>query len=554
MQKRLHQKLRAYLQKFNYIGIVFAVIFYCFSMLPSLLPRPALYQGIISGISILIGYAIGVGISSLSRWLLQRELVTVNVKNIAWRVLIISGLLLVFVFALMGGRWQDQVHQLVGEQPNGDAHAVLILLLGMVTFIILLAAARLLRQLTRIVNRQFAKVLPHRIAVSLGVLAIIMIFGWLTSGLFLKTFVATANRIYSSKNNTTPDGVMPTNSQLRSGGPNSVVAWDTLGYQGQSFIGTGPTQQQIADYSNTAALEPIRVYAGINSAPTAQARANLALQELKRTKAFERDILILATATGTGWLEPQSVDSIEYMYGGNTAIVSQQYSYLPSWISFLVDKENATIAAKALYDAVFAEWSKLPVDERPKLIAYGLSLGSFGGQSAYVGIGDLTASIDGALFMGTPNDTRLWQNVTNGREPSSPEILPVYQNGVSVRFAANNSQITSNQSNWQYPRVLYMQHASDPVVWFSFDLLLNEPDWLKEPRGPDVSPQTRWFPFVTFFQVTVDQFFGTTVPNGHGHNYANTIVNAWAAVTNPPNWSDDKRDRLQQIIDPYANE
>ena len=298
MQKRLHQKLRAYLQKFNYIGIVFAVIFYCFSMLPSLLPRPALYQGIISGISILIGYAIGVGISSLSRWLLQRELVTVNVKNIAWRVLIISGLLLVFVFALMGGRWQDQVHQLVGEQPNGDAHAVLILLLGMVTFIILLAAARLLRQLTRIVNRQFAKVLPHRIAVSLGVLAIIMIFGWLTSGLFLKTFVATANRIYSSKNNTTPDGVMPTNSQLRSGGPNSVVAWDTLGYQGQSFIGTGPTQQQIADYSNTAALEPIRVYAGINSAPTAQARANLALrQRLERVGSNRKVSILLSICT-----------------------------------------------------------------------------------------------------------------------------------------------------------------------------------------------------------------------------------------------------------------
>ena len=80
---------------------------------------------------------------------------------------------------------------------------------------------------------------------------------------------------------------------------------------------------------------------------------------------------------------------------------------------------------------------------------------------------------------------------------------------------------------------LYMQHASDPVVWFSFDLLFNEPDWLKEAPGPDVSPAMRWYPFVTFFQVTVDQFFGVTVPNGHGHNYGNTIANAWAAVAVP---------------------
>ena len=156
--------------------------------------------------------------------------------------------------------------------------------------------------------------------------------------------------------------------------------------------------------------------------------------------------------------------------------------------------------------------------------------------------------------MGTPNDTQLWRTVTDARQQGSPEILPVYQNGRSARFAATNQEITANQSTWQYPRVLYMQHASDPVVWFSFDLLLNKPDWLKEPRGPDVSPQTRWFPFVTFFQVTIDQFFGTTVPNGHGHNYPNTIVNAWAAVTNPPNWSQERQERLQAIIDTYSNE
>lgn len=310
----------------------------------------------------------------------------------------------------------------------------------------------------------------------------------------------------------------------------------------------------MADFYGDGVKQPIRVYAGLNSADSAQARANLALQELKRTDAFSREVIILATATGTGWLEPQSVDAIEYMYGGDTAIVSQQYSYLPSWISFLVDKQNATEAGLALYDAVYAEWSKLPVDSRPKLIAYGLSLGSFGGQAPYAGIGDLTASIDGALFMGTPNDTQLWSTVTKNREQTSPEILPVYQNGLSARFAATNQEITTNLSSWQYPRTLYMQHASDPVVWFSFDLLLSEPDWLREPRGPDVSPNTQWFPFVTFFQVTIDQFFGTTVPNGHGHNYSNTIVNAWAAVANPSDWNAQKQQRLQTIIDTYSNE
>lgn len=550
----INKLLQRYINRFNFTGIFVGLVFFCFSMLPSLLPRPAMYQAVISGVSLAIGYGIGVLASTVIRWMLQKELVPYRFKSNLWRLLIIGGALAVLVFLIMGGRWQDEVRQLVGEQPTDSGHSITIAVGALIVFIGLLALSRALGRLTIWINNKIATILPRRLSAVLGVTFVVIVFFWLVSGVFANFFVTTANSIYSKKNNTTPIGVSQPTSPYKSGGSESLIPWSTLGYQGQAFTGRGPNQQQLIDYYGTNVKEPIRVYAGLNSADSPQARANLALQELKRTGAFDREVIILATATGTGWLEPQSVDSIEYMYGGNTAIVSQQYSYLPSWISFLVDKENATVAGLALYDAIYAEWSKLPADNRPKLIAYGLSLGSFGGQAPYAGIGDLTASIDGALFMGTPNDTQLWRTVTNNRDQGSPEILPVYQNGVSARFAATNQDIISNQSSWQYPRVLYMQHASDSVVWFSFDVLLNKPDWLKEPRGPDVSQQMQWFPLVTFFQVTIDQFFGTTVPNGHGHNYPNTIVKAWAAVTNPSNWSTNKQQQLQAIIDSYSNE
>lgn len=160
-------------------------------------------------------------------------------------------------------------------------------------------------------------------------------------------------------------------------------------------------------------------------------------------------------------------------------------------------------------------------------------------------------SVDGALFVGTPNDTELWRTITDQREAGSPEWQPVYEKGAAVRFAATNTDIAQNQTTWQQPRVLYLQHASDPVVWFSFDLLINKPDWLAERRGPDVSPATRWYPIVTFLQVGIDQFFGTTVPNGHGHNYANTMVTAWGAIAPPDGWSQAKTEKLQTIIDQY---
>jgi uncharacterized membrane protein len=131
---------------------------------------------------------------------------------------------------------------------------------------------------------------------------------------------------------------------------------------------------------------------------------------------------------------------------------------------------------------------------------------------------------------------------------------PTYQGGKTVRFAATNSDINQSSTTWKFPRILYMQHASDPVVWFNFGLPLHMPAWLDEPRGPDVSKSMFWFPILTFLQVTVDQFYGVTVPNGHGHNYPNTIATAWSAVVPPIGWTPSQTEKLQTIIDAYSNE
>jgi uncharacterized membrane protein len=163
-------------------------------------------------------------------------------------------------------------------------------------------------------------------------------------------------------------------------------------------------------------------------------------------------------------------------------------------------------------------------------------------------------SVDGALFVGTPSDTRLWSNITAQRDAGSPQWQPTYKNGTAVRFAHNAETINADQTDWEIPRVLYVQHASDPVVWFDFNLMTQKPDWLSEPRGSDVSPLMKWYPFVTFAQVAVDQFFGTAVPNGHGHNYPDVMVDAWAAVLRPQDWTTEKSASLKKIISGYKNE
>ena len=75
--------------------------------------------------------------------------------------------------------------------------------------------------------------------------------------------------------------------------------------------------------------------------------------ELDRTGAFDREALVVVTTTGTGWVNSMAAGAIEYMYGGDSAIVATQYSYLPSALSFLADRGKAATAGRELFDAVY---------------------------------------------------------------------------------------------------------------------------------------------------------------------------------------------------------
>jgi uncharacterized membrane protein len=273
------------------------------------------------------------------------------------------------------------------------------------------------------------------------------------------------------------------------------------------------------------------------------------MSRLVRVGGFDRSVLIVATPTGTGWLDPNAVDTVEYLHAGDTAVVAMGYSYLPSWITLLVDPERSRVSARALFSEVYAHWKTLPRDRRPKLYLHGLSLGALGAESTadlYTLIGD---PIQGAVFSGPPFPSTTWRQITRDRNPGSPVWLPRFQDGSVVRFTARRNALDSWGSRWGPVRFVYIQHASDPMTFFSPDLLYEEPAWLHGPRGPDVSPALRWFPIVTFLQVGFDVTNSMSVPLGYGHNFdAGSYIDAWIAVTEPPNWSPDNTRRLKVLF------
>ncbi|MBF6338839.1 alpha/beta-hydrolase family protein [Nocardia abscessus] len=546
--RRGHDRERPH--RYSFGGLLVAVIFVWLSLTPTLLPRGPFFQGLVTGISAAIGYGIGVLGSKLVRHLVQREATPGVQKVVRWIVLSI-GILGSLAMLAWFRDWQSDLRVLMSAAPFPWWGYLVVVIVSIALFVGLVALTRMLSRAVSWVERKVSRVVPRRISATVIGVVVVALLVVLINGAAVRVIMSGLNDSFAALNQETKAGDEPPTTSLRSGGPGSLVSWDSLGRQGRAFVSRGSTVEELsAFHGGRPALEPIRAYAGLASGgQTIQENARLAADELERAGGFDRAVVAVATTTGTGWINESLASALEYMYNGDTAIVGLQYSYLPSWLSFLVDRERARQAGEAQFDAVYDKWKRLPSETRPKLVVMGESLGSYGGESAFGNVENVELRTDGVLFTGPPNANEIWTDVTANRDPGSPEWLPIYERGETVRFGARAPQdLPRPDAPWERPRMVYLQHASDPIVWWSPKLVLNEPDWLDEERGYDVLDSTRWYPFVTFLQVAADMAVSTSVPDGHGHTYVVDIADAWSAILPPEGWTPADNDRLRATL------
>ncbi|MFI9554365.1 alpha/beta hydrolase [Nonomuraea endophytica] len=534
-------------RRLGFGGTLAATLFFCASLTPTLLPRPWLMQGAMGGVTGIIGYAVGASLGAMGRALIGYR-PPERWRVLAWRVLIGVCAPLAGVTLWYSLDWQDDLRALMGMTTQITWFPPAILALSVALFALFLLLARSVRLGGRKLITWLDRFVPVPIAQATGIVIVAALVGILANDVLFSGFVNAVNDASSVANGTTDPGVRRPDSAKVSGGKGSLVGWGSLGREGRNFTGTAIATPRLRAFSGKRPAEPIRVYVGLQAAPTPAAQAALAVRELERTGAFARPVLAVLGTTGTGWVDEQIADSLEYMYNGDSAMVALQYSYLPSWVSFLVDRGKAARAGKALFDAVRARWERLPPGERPLLVLSGESLGSFELEGAFRDLKDLAARADGALFVGPPDANPIWREVTAGREPDSPVWRPVYEQGRTVRFGQYPDDLSWPPGPWARPRVVYLQNASDPVVWWSTDLVYAKPEWLTAPRGPDVNPQMNWFPLVTFWQVLGDMSVALNVPAGHGHVYGANVVEGWAAIAAPDGWSAADTARLHALI------
>jgi len=547
------------LLRLKFAGMAFGALFFCLSLTPSLLPRDWVFQGLIGGINGAFGYGLGVLIGKTTyrlvlrgaRWWPPPARVLFRMKAAVVAIAPTACVLMLIPAA----SWQRQVSALMGIQGPSTLGYLRTLIVAVAVGALVVSTFRVLIDTVKLLARMLIRRwhLHDEVALFIGTTIVVALLIMLFNGVLVRGFFTGANAVFQPQDTATPVGVSQPMLGEKSGSPASLAPWDSLGYQGRAFVGTGPHEAELARLNGRPAKEPIRVYAGLHTAPDERGRLAVLLGELERTGAFTRKTLVIAPTTGTGWIDPVAASSLEMMYNGDTAIVGLQYSYLPSWISFLADRQKSMDSGRTLIDAVHQRWQQLPPGHRPKLVLYGESLGSMAGQAAFGWLPDIRQmGFDAVLWVGPPQASPLWHALIVRRDPHTTEVQPRYDNGRTVRFseAIDPADVARAAAGppWVGTRVLFLQHPSDPVVWWSPDLLFGRPAWLTEPRGQDRSAAMHWSPVVTFWQVSADLTNAEDVPGGHGHNYSNDILDGWVAVAPPDGWTPADTERIRNAL------
>lgn len=522
------------------IGVVGALVMYGVSVSPSLLARSWQWHAVASGVLSAVGYIVGLTVQRFYALVVPRlgvEITAPQSLSIAFRAVLLLGFFLWFLrWLLQSYRERKRANHLVGMRGETLEEYLLGTVCAFILMMALLGVAWGLQWIGRAIVSVLSQWMHMVFALALSLLILVVIVYALTSQVLLKLGINFFTRHARKMNNRTAKGIVQPQVPERSGSPQSRSSWRAVGGQGRVFLGRGPSRTDIEAVTGCSAMEPIRVYAGMpEEGQSLQSAADLVVEELHRTGAFDRAVILIATSTGSGWVDEWQVQPMEYLTRGNCATASMQYSFVPSSINFLTDLDVSEEAAVILFETIRRAVDEIPEDRRPALFVCGESLGAYASQHVFSGIVDVLSRTDGALWVGTPAFTPMHAELTAIRHRGSPEVAPVVANGRHVRFVNVPENLWSDVygrelGDWNYPRVVYAQHPSDPVVWWNSELVWHKPDWISEKVDGDVSPHMQYTRGATYIQVLVDMPVAGTAPGGHGHTYHEELIPLWEAI------------------------
>lgn len=337
----------------------------------------------------------------------------------------------------------------------------------------------------------------------------------------LSAYGALVGRLSKKNSVMEPAFETPSSSQFVSGGPKSISPHEELGLQGRRYVHEVVTPEVIEEtLGEKATNHPIRAYIGVESEPLyATGRSEMALEEMERLGAFDREYLLLISPTGTGWIDHTMIESAEILARGDIATACIQYGTAPSFL----EVQGVSLGRAQFRQLLWGVRQRLrgmPQDQRPKVLVFGESLGAWTSSDVIMHQGAAGFDhygIDRALWFGLPGLAR-WSKtgMREGRNALTP-------GGTVHAFDRFDEYEELDEEAQMSLRAIVVDHDNDPIAQMSLRLAVKRPPWLDGERGRGVPESMTWTPVMTFLQVLVDAMNAMVVVPGEfksfGHDY-----------------------------------
>ena len=273
--------IRHQMQSLSGIGIILGALFFAISLTPTLVPRSYLTQGSLAGARFAIGYGAG----TFWRWLwhyLELPEPSELVRSTTNALVVAGCFLIVIIFLWRAAGWQNSIRAVMKMEPVETAHPFKVCAIALITFLVILLLARLFSLSIHFVSARTGRFIPRRVANVVGLLVATMLLWSIANNILIRTaFNALEFSFREFDAFLEPERPQPM-APGKTGSAVSLVKWNELGRAGREFVARSPSAAQIGTITGRPAQDPVRIYVGLRGRDTPQARAKLALEELKR--------------------------------------------------------------------------------------------------------------------------------------------------------------------------------------------------------------------------------------------------------------------------------
>jgi uncharacterized membrane protein len=205
---------------FTGLGLILGTLFFAASLTPSLVPRPPVVQGVLSGVCLAAGYAIGVLFRAV--WLGLQLPVPAGAALRIGRLLALGLCVAAAGVCAVAGLGMAEPLRALMELARWMARALLVALVALVIFGLLLLLGRLFRVMLNTLSHWLRRRVPGPVAVLVALIVTAAIFWQVGNGVIAGAVMRTLDGIYARLDAAFEEGSPQPTDPLKTGAPRSL--------------------------------------------------------------------------------------------------------------------------------------------------------------------------------------------------------------------------------------------------------------------------------------------------------------------------------------------